>query len=106
MAKEENANYKGDAEDSTSIQPANIIVAGITGTGKSTLINAVFGFEDSKGAKTGTGKPITDHMDTNVATLPANIKTFQYIHSKRLTKVLFTYLLLKISAITPLLFTH
>ena len=63
MAKEENANYKGDAEDSTSIQPANIIVAGITGTGKSTLINAVFGFEDSKGAKTGTGKPITDHMD-------------------------------------------
>lgn len=39
---------------------ANIIVAGITGTGKSTLINAVFGEEM---AKTGVGRPITDNID-------------------------------------------
>ena len=39
---------------------ANIIVAGITGTGKSTLINAVFG---SELAKTGSGRPVTDHID-------------------------------------------
>ena len=39
---------------------ANIIVAGITGAGKSTLVNAVFGWEE---AETGTGKAITEHMD-------------------------------------------
>lgn len=39
---------------------ANIIVAGITGTGKSTLLNAVFG---SELAKTGTGRPVTDKLD-------------------------------------------
>lgn len=38
---------------------ANIIVAGITGTGKSTLINAVFG---SKLAETGKGCPKTQHI--------------------------------------------
>ena len=38
---------------------ANIIVAGITGTGKSTLINAVFG---DNIAKTGVGRPITDSI--------------------------------------------
>ena len=38
---------------------ANIIVAGITGTGKSTLINAVFG---ENIAKTGVGRPITDSI--------------------------------------------
>jgi predicted GTPase len=61
MENNESMNQTG--VDPSSIQPANIMVAGITGTGKSTLINAVFGFEDSKGAKTGTGKPITDHID-------------------------------------------
>ena len=35
---------------------ANIIVAGITGTGKSTLINAVFG---ENIAKTGVGRPLS-----------------------------------------------
>ena len=35
---------------------ANIIIAGITGAGKSTLINAVFG-EDF--AATGKGRPVT-----------------------------------------------
>ena len=49
--------------DSNSFQPANIMIAGITGTGKSTLINAIFGFEGDKGAKTGTGKPITAQID-------------------------------------------
>lgn len=39
---------------------ANIVVAGITGTGKSTLINAIFGEEL---AATGSGKPVTNHID-------------------------------------------
>lgn len=39
---------------------ANIMVAGITGTGKSTLINAVFG---SEMAATGSGRPVTEHID-------------------------------------------
>lgn len=39
---------------------ANIVVAGITGAGKSTLINAVFGDDI---AKTGQGKPVTDHVE-------------------------------------------
>ncbi len=39
---------------------ANIMVAGITGTGKSTLINAVFGTEM---AATGSGRPVTEHID-------------------------------------------
>ncbi len=38
---------------------ANIIVAGITGSGKSTLVNAVFGEEM---AATGMGKPVTEHI--------------------------------------------
>lgn len=37
----------------------NIIVAGKTGVGKSTLINSVF---RQKLTKTGMGKPVTDHM--------------------------------------------
>ena len=36
---------------------ANLIIAGKSGVGKSTLINAAFGFNQ---AKTGMGKPITD----------------------------------------------
>jgi predicted GTPase len=51
MANEDNANQMNINVDSSDIQPANIMVAGIVGTGKSTLINAVFGFEDSKGLK-------------------------------------------------------
>ena len=49
--------------DSDDLPPANIIVAGITGTGKSTLINAVFGSEI---AATGTGKPVTSHINEYV----------------------------------------
>lgn len=46
--------------DSSELPVANIMVAGITGTGKSTLINAVFGAEM---AATGTGRPVTEHID-------------------------------------------
>ena len=42
------------------LPPANIIVAGITGVGKSTLLNAIFG---SELAKTGTGKAVTENID-------------------------------------------
>ncbi len=43
-----------------NLPPANIMVAGITGTGKSTLINAVFG---SELAATGRGRPVTSQID-------------------------------------------
>ena len=42
-----------------NLKNLNIIVAGKTGVGKSTLINAVF--RDNL-AETGMGKPVTDHM--------------------------------------------
>lgn len=45
---------------SSDLKTANIMVAGKTGTGKSTLLNAIFG-EDV--AKTGTGRPVTEHID-------------------------------------------
>ena len=45
---------------SEELKTANIMVAGKTGTGKSTLLNAIFG-EDL--ATTGTGKPVTEHID-------------------------------------------
>lgn len=45
---------------SDDLPVANIMVAGITGTGKSTLLNAVFG---SEMAATGSGKPVTEHID-------------------------------------------
>lgn len=41
------------------LKTLNIIVAGKTGAGKSTLINSVF---REKLAETGMGKPVTDHM--------------------------------------------
>lgn len=63
MVNEVNLRIQNNEE----LPPANIIVAGITGAGKSTLINAVFG----KGvAPTGRGKPVTDtskkYEDENV----------------------------------------
>ncbi len=42
-----------------NLKTLNIIVAGKTGVGKSTLINAVF---RDKLAEVGIGKPVTDHM--------------------------------------------
>ena len=42
-----------------NLNTLNIVIAGKTGVGKSTLINAVF---REKLAETGTGKPVTQHM--------------------------------------------
>lgn len=47
------------ADKIKNLKTLNIIVAGKTGVGKSTLINAVF---RDKLADTGMGKPVTDHM--------------------------------------------
>ena len=47
------------SEKIKNLNALNIIVAGKTGVGKSTLINAVF---RDKLAETGMGKPVTDHM--------------------------------------------
>ena len=47
------------AEKIKNLNTLNIIVAGKTGVGKSTLINAVF---KEKMAETGLGKPVTDHL--------------------------------------------
>ena len=49
-----------DILEMDDLPTANIIVAGITGTGKSTLINAVFG---SDMAATGRGKPVTEKIN-------------------------------------------
>lgn len=53
---ERDLNERLDRED---LPVANIMVAGITGSGKSTLINAVFG---SEMAATGKGKPVTKRI--------------------------------------------
>lgn len=58
--EEEAFNMKVDNLDRDNFPTANIMVAGITGTGKSTLLNAVFG---SDMAQTGKGRPITEHID-------------------------------------------
>ena len=42
-----------------NLKTLNIIVAGKTGVGQGTLINAVF---KEKLAETGIGKPVTQHM--------------------------------------------
>lgn len=47
------------ADKIKDLKTLNIIVAGKTGVGKSTLINSVF---REKLAETGMGKPVTDHM--------------------------------------------
>ena len=51
---EQDLKERGD-----DLPPANILVAGITGTGKSTLLNAIFG---KNLAETGKGRPVTEHM--------------------------------------------
>ena len=50
---------KAIGEKIKNLKMLNIIVAGKTGVGKSTLINSVF---REKLAETGMGKPVTDHM--------------------------------------------
>lgn len=50
---------KAIGEKVKNLKALNIIVAGKTGVGKSTLINSVF---REKLAETGMGKPVTDHM--------------------------------------------
>lgn len=57
---EQQAELENDLLNAEELPTANIMVAGKTGTGKSTLLNAVFG-EDL--ATTGTGRPVTDHID-------------------------------------------
>lgn len=47
------------ADKIKNLKTLNIIVAGKTGVGKSTLINSVF---KEKLAETGMGKPVTEHM--------------------------------------------
>lgn len=47
------------ADKIKNLRTLNIIVAGKTGVGKSTLINAIF---REKLAETGMGKPVTEHM--------------------------------------------
>ena len=47
------------ADKIKNLKTLNIIVAGKTGVGKSTLINSIF---REKLAETGMGKPVTDHM--------------------------------------------
>lgn len=62
---------KVNSLDREDLPTANIVVAGITGSGKSTLINAVFG---SDLAKTGTGRPITQNInDYNIPEIPIRI---------------------------------
>lgn len=58
--EEEELNKTVDNLDRENLPPANIMVAGITGTGKSTLLNAVF---SSDMAETGKGRPVTEHID-------------------------------------------
>lgn len=47
-------------KEADEINPVNIIVAGKTGSGKSTLINAIF---RERLAETGVGQPITQHLE-------------------------------------------
>lgn len=45
-------------EENNKLKPVNLVITGKTGTGKSTLINAVFREEM---AQVGTGRPVTQH---------------------------------------------
>lgn len=56
---EEEFKKRVDALDHDKLPTANIMVAGGTGVGKSTLLNAIFG---SELAATGKGRPVTAHI--------------------------------------------
>lgn len=60
MDEYKTSQFNGESDVKADMPPANIMVAGITGTGKSTLLNAVFG---ANLAETGKGRPVTDHID-------------------------------------------
>src|SRR3990167_1334879 len=45
---------------SNQLKKPNILLVGKTGAGKSSLVNAIFG---SQFAKTGTGEPVTEHLE-------------------------------------------
>jgi GTP-binding protein EngB required for normal cell division len=69
--EEEEFNRKVDELNQDELPTANIMVAGITGTGKSTLLNAVFG---SELAETGKGRPVTAHINEYQSTdIPIHI---------------------------------
>lgn len=56
---EEEFKKRVDDLDHDKLPTANIMVAGGTGVGKSTLLNAIFGAEV---AATGKGRPVTSHI--------------------------------------------
>ena len=69
--EEEEFKRKVDGLGKDDLPTANIMVAGITGTGKSTLLNAVFGAEV---AATGKGRPVTEQIDEYQSTdIPIHI---------------------------------
>ncbi|MDE6087630.1 MAG: GTPase domain-containing protein [Oscillospiraceae bacterium] len=69
--QQEATAFNAEIDQRENLPPANIIVAGITGTGKSTLLNAMFGEEM---AATGVGKPITENINEyNSEKLPIHI---------------------------------
>lgn len=80
MVNEVNLRVQNNEE----LPPANIIVAGITGVGKSTLINAVFGKEL---AVTGIGKPQTaapeEYEDEDVPIRIWDTVGFELLEEKR-----------------------
>lgn len=51
--------FDEESIEKDDVRTANIMVAGITGVGKSTLLNAIFG---SDLAETGKGRPVTSHI--------------------------------------------
>lgn len=60
MGKNTYDKIKNEKIEPEPIQPLNVLIAGKTGAGKSTLINAVFGKEV---AVTGSGRPVTQHLE-------------------------------------------
>ena len=60
MGKSAYDKIKNEKIELEPTQPLNVLIAGKTGAGKSTLINAVFGKEV---AVTGSGRPVTQHVE-------------------------------------------